>query len=57
MKMDFKKWYAIIVLVVFIAYGRLYLTENRYIEHQSSGAIIDTWTQKIVPMDNLLPNE
>ena len=57
MKMDFKKWYAIIVLVVFIAYGWLYLTENRYIEHQSSGAIIDTWTQKIVPMEDLLPNE
>ena len=55
--LTFKQWYAIIVLVVFIIYGWLYLTENRYIEHRSSGAIIDTWTQKIVPMEDLLPNE
>lgn len=42
MKLSFKQWYAIIVLVVFIIYGWLYLTENRYLLN-TNGDVYDTW--------------
>ena len=56
-RLTFKQWYAIAVLIVIIIFGWLYLNENRYMEHQASGAIIDTWTQKVVPIEDLLPKE
>ena len=51
-KLTFKQWYAIIFLIVFIIYGWLYLSENRYKNLGDSGAMFDTWKQEIV-----LPNK
>ena len=56
-KISLNQCLAIIALVVFVVYGWLYLTENRYMEHHATGVIIDTWTQKVVPMEDLLPKE
>ena len=59
MKLTFKQWYAIIVLIVVIIYGGLYLVENRYksMETATAGFILDTWTGKMVDLEKMLPNE
>lgn len=48
-KLNFKQWYAIIFLVVFVVYGWLYLTENRYQNVQWGGnaGVLDTWTKTL----------
>jgi hypothetical protein len=42
-KLNFKQWYAIVFLIVFIVYGWLYLSENRY-SRLDGGYFLDTWT-------------
>ena len=54
MKIDFKKSYAIIVLVVFIIYGWLYLCERRFISVGDTGTMFDTWTQTYKPVTNFI---
>lgn len=55
MKIDFKKSYAIIVLVVFIIYGWLYLIEHRYVPIGDNGGMFDTWKWEYAQPEDLMP--
>jgi hypothetical protein len=53
-KMTFWKWYAIVVLLVFIVYGWLYLTENRYMLN-ANGDVFDTWERLYTSITEFFP--
>jgi len=53
-KLTFKQWYMIVVLIIIIVYGGLYLLENRYIIIEGTTAIFDTWTSTIKGAEQFL---
>lgn len=55
-KWTFKQWYAVIFLVVFIIYGWLYLTENRYLLN-TNGDVFDTWERSYTLITDFIKYE